>query len=78
MDRDEYADMFRFQMGQYVRWAEYPNTRYYIYQRRWTQREILDPVVQYRFRTSKAGTDAICISHEWVHERDLQTREDQS
>ena len=38
MDRDNYADMFRFPMGACVRWAESPRARYYIYQRRWTQR----------------------------------------
>ena len=55
MDRDEYANMFRFPMGQCARWVEQPRTRYYIYQRRWTQREILGPVVEYRFRSSRGG-----------------------
>ena len=38
MDRDEYADMFRFPMGACVHWAEQPHTRYYVSQRRWTRR----------------------------------------
>ena len=72
MNRDNYADMFHFTMGQCVREAEHPRTRYYIYQRRWTQREILDPIVQYRFRASKAGTDMGYLDHAWVHEPDLE------
>ena len=69
MDRDEYADMFRFPMGQCVRWAEQPPRGCYISQRRWTQREILAPVVQYRFRTSKADDT---LAYSWAYEADLE------
>jgi hypothetical protein len=67
MERDPYADMFRFQMGQCVHWAEYPHERHYIGQRRWTQREILEPLVEYHLRlgASKGGWLA------WVNEREL-------
>src|SRR5262249_61904991 len=55
MERDEYADMFRFRIGQAVRWAEYPDERYRIGQRRWAQREILAPIVAYRLRRGHEG-----------------------
>ena len=76
MDRDEYADMFRFPMGACVRWAEQPSTRFYISHRRWTQREILAPVVQYRFRTSKPGTAYRSVGYEWVYEADIEAWEE--
>jgi len=67
MERDPYADMFRFQLGQCVRWAEYPHEGHWVGQRRWTQREILEPLVEYRLRlTAKKGG---WLS--WVPEREL-------
>lgn len=67
MERDPYADMFRFQMGQWVRWAEYPHDGHYIGQRRWTQREILEPLVEYRLRFAAVKGGWIA----WVPEREL-------
>ena len=72
MDRDEYADMFRFHLCQAVRWAEYPHEPYYIGQRRWTQREMLAPLVEYRLRLSKARGSLMS----WVPEFDLAPFED--
>ena len=72
MDHDDYADMFRFPMGACVRWADQPHTRCYVYQRRWTDREHLDPVVQYRLRFVKAGTAYGIVGDEWVYEPDLE------
>lgn len=71
MPHDDYADMFRFPLGQCVRWAEQPQTQLYICQRRWTQREILDPVVTYRVRTTQTPKDYHFPSVEWIHEHDL-------
>lgn len=72
MERDDYADMFRHRLGDCVRWAEYPRRRHYVSQRRWTQREILAPVVEYRLMLSKAGDTG---SMGWVHEWDLEVWE---
>lgn len=71
---DPYGDMFRFPLGTRVRWAEHPSRCSTIYQRRWTEREILAPVVQYRFRS---GPDAHGYGYEWVVETDLTTCEDE-
>lgn len=67
MDRDPYADMFRFRIGDTVRYAEYPAERHYIGQRRWTQREILDPVVEYRLRLGKTRGHMMG----WIPDADL-------
>jgi hypothetical protein len=72
MERDEYADMFRFRLGQRVRWAEYPHEPHVIGQRRWTQREILAPVVEYRLRF-KAHKGSLMG---WVSEADLEVWEE--
>jgi len=71
MDCDDYADMFRFRLGEVVRWAEYPHDRCVVGQRRWTQREILAPVVEYRLRlhATKGGLMG------WVSEADLEAWE---
>jgi len=75
MERDEYADMFRFRMGQAVRWAEYPDERYRIGQRRWTQREILAPIVAYRLRREHEGSGQLGSLGGWVSELDLEALE---
>lgn len=72
MDRDDYADMFRFPLGACVRWAESPSHRYYIGQRRWTQREILSPVVEYHLRLGDSKGYFIA----WVLEPDVMAWED--
>lgn len=67
MDRDDYADMFRFRLGDCVQYAEYPERKHYIIQRRWTQRAILAPVVEYRLSLSAKSEH----STSWVFEHDL-------
>jgi len=74
MDRDPYADMFRFPIGAYVHWVEYPTERYYVGQRRWTQREILAPLVEYRLRLSKT-TGGLGM---WINEQDVLDGEESS
>jgi hypothetical protein len=78
MERDEYADMFQYQIGQTVRWAEYPGERLRIFQRRWTQRELLAPLVTYRLKPQSAGLGLICLDHGWVREADLQACQEPS
>ena len=68
MERDEYADRFRFQIGQCVRWAAYPNERHWIGKRRWTQREIMSPVVEYQLQLSQTSSSNIG----WAYEADLE------
>jgi len=67
MDRDVYADMFQFAMGQGVRWAGQPTARYTIAQRRFTERDGLAPVVEYLLyehtRREEVGI--------WAYEPDL-------
>jgi hypothetical protein len=69
MNRDPYADMFRFPIRHCVRWAEFPQERYHIGQRRWTQREILEPFVEYRLRLGEVKGSL----GGWINERDLMT-----
>lgn len=66
MDHDPYADMFRFRIGDCVRYAEHPTQPYSVGQRRWTERAILAPVVEYRLRL---GEDGYAIT--WAYEPDL-------
>jgi hypothetical protein len=72
MDRDEYADMFRYRMGQSVRWADVPYERHWVGQRRWTQREVMGPVVEYRLRMNKARGGFLG----WVYESELEAWEE--
>ena len=71
MDADRYADMFRFRLGARVRWAEYPADCYEVGQRRWTEREILEPLVSYRLRriTETGARSGIFV--DWIREHDL-------
>lgn len=55
-----------------MRWAEYPYERYYVGQRRWTQREILEPVVEYHLRMRE--TTGIFIA--WVRDYNLMAWEE--
>jgi hypothetical protein len=66
-DRDDYADMFRYRLGQRVRWAEHPAKPHEILQRRWTQRQILAPVVQYHLGYGESG-----MAIAWVREEDIE------
>jgi hypothetical protein len=72
MERDEYADMFQFHMRQQVRWAEDPDSCYVIAQRRWTQREILAPFVEYRLRLRFASDTLGGTMSLWVLESALE------
>ena len=72
MERDEYADMFRYRLGQSVRWADYPHEQHWIGQRRWTQREAGVPVVEYRLRMGKARGGFLG----WVYEADVEPWEE--
>ena len=74
MDHDEYADMFRYRLGQCVRWAEYPHERHYVAQRRWTQRSILAPVVEYRLTLASTGKGGGLMG--WVGEADVEAWEE--
>jgi hypothetical protein len=67
MDRDDYADMFRYRLGDVVQYAEYPGRKHYVLQRRWTQRAILAPVVHYKLSLSDKDEHTIG----WVREPDL-------
>ena len=75
MEHDEDGTMFRFRLGQGVRWAAFPQTHYTIYQRRWTDHEMLAPIVQYRLRISRAGWRACGLNENWVYEADLEAWE---
>ena len=70
MDRDDYGDMFRYRIGDAVRWAEAPHQRYFIGQRRWTQREILSPKVEYHLKLTTTGSGQHYLS--WADEADLE------
>ena len=72
MDRDEYADMFRYRVGQEVRWAEHPENHYRVAQRRWTQREILAPLVAYRLRRVQENGTLIDYLGDWIGEADME------
>lgn len=78
MERDPYADMFRFRLGDLVRWAEYPTERYQVGQRRWTERELLAPVVTYRLRVVHESGRTLGGYHDWVRDEDLAPWEDAS
>jgi hypothetical protein len=67
MEPDPYAHLFQFQRGQAVRWAGDRTTRYTITQRRWTQRDVLGPVVEYLVQTKTPER----AWREWVYEADL-------
>jgi hypothetical protein len=68
-NRDAYAHLFRFQMGQCVRWAAQPTEAYIITQRRWTQRDIVAPVVEYLLCRRDRQGEAVG----WGYEPDLVT-----
>jgi hypothetical protein len=72
---DEYAEMFLFREGQAVYWAEAPDERFVVVERRWTQRELLGPVIEYRLRTQVDSTTLGLVMTPWVSEADLETRE---
>ena len=72
MDQDSFADMFQCKIGDCVRWTEYPTDRSSIGQRRWTQREMLAPVVEYRLRSSETRGSMMG----WVAETDLMAWQD--
>jgi len=73
MPPDAYSDMFRFTLGQCVRWTESPYQRHWVGQRRWTEREILAPLVQYRLRFGKPEDGPLL---EWARQEDLTPWED--
>jgi hypothetical protein len=75
MERDEYTDLFRYRIGQGVRWADYPHKQHFVGQRRWTQREVLPPVVEYRLLLEPLGHDTVWMA--WVPEADLELWEEQ-
>jgi hypothetical protein len=58
---DQERALFRFQLGQGVRWAATPTRQDWVERRRWTERAILGPVVEYHL-----GLDV-----GWVYEADL-------
>ena len=67
MNPDPSADMFRFRIGQPVRWSEYPHERYFVGQRRWTEREVVAPLVEYRLRMRESGGPMLS----WVPDHEL-------
>ena len=74
MVRDPHATLFRFRLGVCVRWAGAPAHPLTIVQRRWTERDILHPVVEYLCRLPREGTDAAgrgYAVYEWIDEPDL-------
>jgi hypothetical protein len=67
MPRDRYTNLFRFQMGQCVCWAAQPTEPHVICQRRWTQRDLLAPVVEYLLCKRDKQGEAVG----WGYEPDL-------
>ena len=47
VDRDPYAAWFLYRQGAVVRYAGAPDTPFTISQRRWTQRDVLGPTIEY-------------------------------
>jgi hypothetical protein len=62
--------LFRYRQGQHVRWAEAPQTPCTVCQRRWTQRDILGPVVEYLL--VGPARDHAGDGLPWVSEADLE------
>lgn len=69
MERDEFGDMFRYRIGQCVRWADWPQRPHYVGQRRWTQRKVMAPVVEYKLFLSETGDSGYVA---WVIEADVE------
>ena len=74
MAADTAVAVFRFCLGQAVRWVECPRKRYWIAQRRWAEREGLAPEVDYRVRAGPAPR----APHNflWIYEQDLDAWEE--
>jgi hypothetical protein len=73
-EADETPDTatFRYDLGQEVRWAESPRTPYVIVQRRWTQRDVFAPLVEYLCTPRRA----VRRIPAWVGEPDLEPWDD--
>jgi hypothetical protein len=61
--------MFRYRLGQRVRWAEFPADVQVIVQRRWTQRQIPGPIVEYRLADVARKPESVAV---WVYEADIE------
>jgi len=72
MNRDPYADMFRFQIGECVRWAQYPRDRFWIGQRRWTERDLFAPLVEYHLLMGERTRQFVG----WAYDADLMLWDD--
>lgn len=69
---DQESALFLFPIGQRVRWAGAPTYCYWISQRRWTERAILGPIVEYALcRAAPHDTRFV-----WVYEADLTPWDD--
>ena len=62
------APRFRFTLGQVVCWLEHPDVLWVICQRRWTERPILDPMVEYLLGRRESPAAARDV---WVFEDEL-------
>jgi hypothetical protein len=60
--REVHVNLFRYRRGQWVTWTGAPAHPYCIAQRRWTERDILGPVVEY----------LLIGLEEWAYEPDLE------
>jgi hypothetical protein len=73
---EEHDDLFLFRQGQPVRWAEVPEERLVVVERRWTQREILGPFAEYHLRTQLDSNTLGQVMTPWVSEADLEARKE--
>jgi hypothetical protein len=66
MEQDDYGEMFQFRLGHEVRTADHPSSKRYVTQRRFTQRRIFKPLVEYQL-----GSSVETVGGEWVREEDV-------
>ena len=67
-DRDPYAAWFLYRQGAVVRYAGAPDTPFTISQRRWTQRDVMAPLVEYLLWPVPPGEGETG----WVYEPDIE------
>lgn len=61
---------FRFRIGQKVHWAAQPGTLYQVAWRRWTERMLFGPVVEYRLCPLAQTLDTWPVLY-WAAEADI-------
>ena len=68
---DRHADtLFLYQRGQDVRWAVHPGVRWRILWRRYTEPDIMGPIIKYRLdEPIEAATARECGSEIWACQR---------